>query len=132
MSMSDPVADMLTRIRNGLSAKKADVSMPASKAKEAILKVLVSEGYLNSYETGVDSNSLPVISVNLKYYQGRPVTEQLKRVSKPGCRVYKDVSDLPSVEGGLGVAIVSTSHGVMTEKQARKTGAGGEIICTVF
>ena len=132
MSMSDPVADMLTRIRNGLSASKAEVSMPASKKKEAILKVLVSEGFINGYETGVDTNDLPVLSVNLKYYQGRPVIEQLKRISKPGCRVYKNVTDLPSVEGGLGIAIVSTSQGVMTEKQARQVGAGGEIICTVF
>ena len=131
MSMSDPVADMLTRIRNGLSAKKADVSMPASKAKEAILKVLVSEGYLNSYETGVDSNSLPVISVNLKYYQGRPVIEQLKRVSKPGLRKYVSSTEMPRILNSLGVAIVYTSKGVMTGKQARRENVGGEVICSV-
>lgn len=132
MSMSDPVADMLTRIRNGLSAQKTSVSMPASKTKESVLKVLQEQGYINGYTAGVDENNLPSLTVDLKYYQGRPVIEQLVRVSKPGRRVYKGVTELPSVEGGLGVAIVSTSKGVMTEKQARAAGAGGEIICTVF
>ncbi len=132
MSMSDPIADMLTRIRNGLSAQKREVEMPASIKKQAILDVIRDEGYINGYELGKDENNLPVIKVELKYYQGRPVIEQLVRVSKPGRRIYKNVADLPSVEGGLGVAIVSTSKGVMTEKQARKAGAGGEIVCTVF
>ncbi len=132
MSMSDPIADMLTRIRNGLSASKRRVTMPASSKKQAILKILEQEGYIAGYDVGVDDANRPVISVDLKYFQGRPVIEELVRVSKPGRRVYKSADQLPSVQGGLGVAIVSTSKGMMTGKRARSEGTGGEIVCTVF
>lgn len=132
MSMTDPIADMLTRIRNGLAAQKREVLMPASRSKEAILKILKEEGYIADFSTEVDDRNLPAIKVVLKYHQGRPVIEELVRISKPGRRVYKGVSDLESVSGGLGIAIVSTSKGMMTEKQARSAGAGGEIVCTVF
>jgi small subunit ribosomal protein S8 len=132
MSMSDPIADMLTRIRNGLSASKRHVTVPASKSKLAILKILESEGYISGFSEEADERNLPAVKVELKYYQGKPVIEELVRVSKPGRRVYKNVSDLAPVAGGLGIAIVSTSKGMMTEKQARKEGAGGEIVCTVF
>ena len=132
MSMSDPIADMLTRIRNGLSASKRRVTMPASSKKQAILKILEQEGYIAGYDVGVDDANRPVISVDLKYFQGRQVIEELVRVSKPGRRVYKSADQLPSVQGGLGVAIVSTSKGMMTGKRARSEGTGGEIVCTVF
>ncbi len=132
MSMSDPIADMLTRIRNGLSAQKREVVMPASRSKLAILKILKDEGYITGFNEEVDERNLPAIRVALKYYQGKPVIEELVRISKPGRRVYKSVGELTSVAGGLGVAIVSTSKGMMTEKQARSAGAGGEIVCTVF
>ena len=132
MSMSDPIADMLTRIRNGLKVQKRSVSMPASRIKESILKVLHEQGYIDGFEQAVGENGRPILNVELKYYQGRPVIERLERVSRPGRRVYRPVAALPSVAGGLGVAIVSTSKGVMTGKQARQAGAGGEILCTVF
>lgn len=132
MSMSDPIADMLTRIRNGLAAEKREVSVPASRSKLAILKILKDEGYITDYAETVDDRNLPSIRVALKYHHGRPVIEELVRVSKPGRRVYQGVGELAPVAGGLGIAIVSTSKGMMTEKQARKEGAGGEIVCTVF
>ncbi|GJL82782.1 MAG: 30S ribosomal protein S8 [marine bacterium B5-7] len=132
MSLSDPIADMLTRIRNGLSADKRQVTMPASNNKVALLKILEEQGYITGFAAGVDDHNLPTITVDLKYHNGRPVIEEIVRISKPGRRVYKHAKDLPLVAGGLGVAIVSTSHGMMTEKQARSKGAGGEIICTVF
>lgn len=132
MSMSDPIADMLTRIRNGLSASKRQVTMPASRKKQAVLDILKSEGYIVDYSVGVGEDNLPQITVDLKYFQGRPVIEELVRVSRPGRRVYKSANELPLVQGGLGVAIVSTSKGMMTGKRASQEGAGGEIVCTVF
>lgn len=132
MSMTDPIADMLTRIRNGLSADKREVLVPASRNKKAILKILKDEGYITDFNDEVDERNLPAIKVVLKYHQGRPVIEELVRISKPGRRVYRSVSDLESVAGGLGIAIVSTSKGMMTEKAARAAGAGGEVVCTVF
>lgn len=131
MTMQDPIADMLTRIRNAQSAGHATVSMPASKQKKALLEVLVREGYLAGYseETGVK----PALTVTLKYQKGGvPVIEELKRVSRPGLRIYKECSDLPKVRGGLGVAIISTDKGLLTDRVARSQGVGGEVICTVF
>ncbi|GAA4351246.1 30S ribosomal protein S8 [Kangiella taiwanensis] len=129
MSMQDPIADMLTRIRNGQTAAKKTVEIPASKIKKAIAEVLVDEGFINGYS--VNEGAIPTMTVELKYYQGRPVIDELKRVSRPGLRIYKKVDELPKVIGGLGIAVISTSKGVMTDRAARKAGHGGEIICTV-
>jgi small subunit ribosomal protein S8 len=130
MSMSDPIADMLTRIRNGQAAGKKNVKLPSSKLKVAIAKVLKEEGYIADYST--ESNgSHTQMDIELKYYDGKPVIEQVKRVSRPGLRIYKSKDELPKVLGGLGIAIVSTSSGVMTDRAARAIGHGGEIICTV-
>lgn len=129
MSMQDPIADMLTRIRNGQTAAKKNVAIPASKLKKAIAQVLVDEGFIAGFS--VEEGSKPTMTVELKYYQGRPVIEELKRVSRPGLRIYKKVDELPKVIGGLGVAIISTSKGVMTDRAARKDGHGGEVLCTV-
>ncbi len=130
MSMTDPIADMLTRIRNGQGAKKVSVTMPASKAREAVAKVLADEGYITSYSTENDGVKAE-LTVELKYFEGAPVIEKIQRVSKPGLRVYRGKEDLPKVLGGLGVAIVSTSAGVMSDREARKKGIGGEVICVV-
>jgi len=130
MSMTDPVADMLTRIRNGQAAGKKSVSLPCSKLKLAIAKVLKNEGYIAEYITEKCGNHIEIV-VQLKYFNGVPVIEKVKRVSKPGLRVYKSKSELPNVLGGLGIAIVSTSNGVMTDRAARAIGYGGEVICTV-
>ena len=130
MSMSDPVADMLTRIRNGLMVGKTSVSLPSSRYKLAILDVLVGEGYLLGYEVESKDGKASV-RIDLKYYQGEPVIGMVQRVSRPGLRVYKGKDELPSVRDGLGVAIVSTSKGVMTDRAARKAGEGGEIIAFV-
>jgi small subunit ribosomal protein S8 len=130
MSMTDPVADMLTRIRNGQSANKKEIKLPASKLKASIAKVLKDEGYITSFSTEA-TKSYPEMTVELKYYRGSPVIEEIKRVSRPGLRIYKDKNNLPKVLGGLGIAIVSTSNGVMTDRAARALGHGGEIICTV-
>ncbi len=130
MSMSDPIADMLTRIRNGQVANKLSVKMPASKKKLAVAKVLKDEGYIISYQQ-VDIDGKPTLEIRLKYFQGRPVIEYVKRVSRPGLRIYKGRDDLPCVRGGLGIAIVSTSKGVMTDREARKRGHGGEVIAYV-
>lgn len=130
MSMSDPIADMLTRIRNGQHAEKAQVSMPASKQKVAIAKVLKDEGYILDYSVA-DENGKPTLTITLKYFEGRPVIEKVRRVSRPGLRIYKNKHELPRVDGGLGIAIVSTSKGVMTDRQARALGEGGEVLCTV-
>ncbi len=130
MSMTDPIADMLTRIRNGLKAEKAAVSMPASNVKKAIASVLKEEGYITDFTTS-EQNGKPTLEITLKYYEGRPVIDELKRVSTPGQRVYSGAEELPSVIGGLGVAIVSTSKGIMSERAARRAGVGGEILCTV-
>ncbi len=130
MSMTDPIADMLTRIRNAQGANKAQVSMPSSKLKAAIARVLKQEGYIEDF--AVEGDVKPVLTVTLKYYQGRPVIEMLQRVSRPGLRQFKGKDSLPKVRGGLGVAIVSTSRGVMTEREARAAGHGGEVLCVVF
>ncbi|WP_424947822.1 30S ribosomal protein S8 [Candidatus Spongiihabitans sp.] len=131
MSMADPIADMLTRIRNGLQADKAAVAMPSSKSKVAIAKVLQEEGYITGYSVTGDGVKKS-LEIQLKYFQGDPVIEEIKRISKPSCRVYASKDDLPTIKSGLGVALVSTSKGVLTDKSARQQGMGGEIICTVF
>lgn len=130
MSMSDPIADMLTRIRNAQLMEKVSVRMPASKLKKAIAQVLKDEGYIEDFAVR-DINGLPELEVGLKYYAGRPVIESIERVSKPGLRIYKGRDDLPKVMNGLGVAIVSTSRGVMTDRKARSLGVGGEVLCLV-
>jgi small subunit ribosomal protein S8 len=130
MSMTDPIADMLTRIRNGQKARKVSVSMPASKAKEAVAKVLQDEGYITGFSTAGEG-VLKLLSVELKYFDGVPVIERIQRASSPGLRVYRGKEDLPKVLGGLGVAIVSTSAGVMSDRQAREKGIGGEVLCIV-
>jgi small subunit ribosomal protein S8 len=128
--MSDPIADMLTRIRNGQQAQKATVAMPASKLKVAIAKVLHEEGYIDGFNVR-EGGGKPELDVTLKYYAGAPVIERIERVSKPGLRVYKGSNDLPRVMNGLGVAIVSTPKGVMTDRAARANRVGGEVICIV-
>ena len=128
--MTDPIADMLTRIRNGQRAGKISVSMPASRLKLSIAQVLKDEGYITDYQVGDDENK-KVMSVDLKYHQGQPVIENLERVSRPGLRIYKANDELPKVQGGLGVAIVSTSKGVMSDRAARVAGEGGEVLCYV-
>ncbi len=130
MSMTDPIADMLTRIRNGQRAAKVQVAMPASKLKTAIAGVLKSEGYITDYSM-TEKDGKPELIITLKYFEGRPVIETIQRVSRPGLRVFKGKDDLPKVQGGLGVAIVSTSHGVMSDRAARAAGHGGEILCMV-
>ncbi|MFW5444204.1 MAG: 30S ribosomal protein S8 [Methylococcaceae bacterium] len=130
MSMSDPIADMLTRIRNGQSAGKKSVKLPSSKLKVAIARVLKEEGYITDFKTDT-TGSHTEMTVDLKYYQGVPVIEKVKRVSRPGLRIYKSKDELPKVLAGLGIAIVSTSNGVMTDRAARAIGHGGEVICTV-
>ncbi|MFY0666151.1 MAG: 30S ribosomal protein S8 [Natronospirillum sp.] len=130
MSMQDTLADMFTRIRNGQQAGKQTVSMPASKLKKAVADVLIAEGYLASAEVTADVK--PELTVALKYYKGQPVIESIKRVSRPGLRQYRATEELTKVSAGLGVSIVSTSQGIMTDRAARKAGIGGEIICEVF
>jgi len=130
MSMTDPIADFLTRIRNAQSSGKSQVNAPASKVKLAIAKVLKDEGYIEDFSS-IESDGKPALAVQLKYYQGRPVIDRLERISRPGLRVYKGKDELPSVLGGLGVAIVSTSKGVMTDREARASGHGGEVLCIV-
>ncbi|MFA7386989.1 MAG: 30S ribosomal protein S8 [Thiohalobacteraceae bacterium] len=130
MSMTDPIADLLTRIRNGQAASKAQVTMPASKAKKALADVLKSEGYVGDIvEESVGGK--PQLTITLKYHEGRPVIDSIKRVSRPGLRIYRGKDELPKVLGGLGVAIVSTSKGVMSDREARALGEGGEVLCTV-
>ena len=130
MSMSDPIADMLTRIRNAQMSQKLSVAMPSSSLKVAIAGVLKDEGYIDDYRVGGDTIK-PQLEIALKYYAGRPVIERIERVSSPGLRIYRGKSDLPKVMNGLGVAIVSTSKGVMTDRKARASGIGGEVICVV-
>ena len=130
MSMTDPIADMLTRIRNGQHARKATVSMPSSAQKVAVANVLQAEGYIDGYETEQDGTKAS-LTVQLRYFEGAPVIEKLQRVSRPGLRVYRGKDDLPKVLGGLGVAIVSTSSGVMSDREAREKGVGGEVLCVV-
>ena len=130
MSISDPIADMLTRIRNGQMVDKTEVTMPSSKLKVAIAKVLEDEGYIDGYT--VDANDgKPVLRRGLKYYAGRPVIEMIERVSRPGLRVYKNHETIPQVMNGLGIAIISTPKGVMTDRKARAAGIGGEVLCVV-
>jgi small subunit ribosomal protein S8 len=128
--MSDPIADMLTRIRNGQSARKVTVAMPASKAKEAVAKVLQDEGYILGFMTNGEGAENQ-LTIELKYFEGVPVIETIQRTSKPGLRIYRGKDELPKVLGGLGVAIVSTSAGVMSDRQARAKGIGGEVLCVV-
>ena len=131
MSLSDPIADMLTRIRNGGTASKEEVFIRASKVCEGVAKVLVSEGYVSSYDR-IDDNKQGLLRIQLKYtVEGRPVISEIQRVSKPGCRVYSEVSDMPKVLDGLGITIVSTSKGIMSDRCCRKENAGGELLCTV-
>ena len=132
MSMNDPVGDMLTRIRNAQMRNKSNVSTPASKLRGWILDVLKSEGYIRSYESVIGKDGKAVIEVSLKYFDGAPVIKELKRVSTPGRRVYVGAKKIPLVRQGLGIAIVSTPKGVMSDGQARATNVGGEILCTVF
>jgi len=128
--MTDPIADMLTRIRNGLAANKKTVAMPHSKLKESIASVLKNEGYIAGFSMD-NSDGKAMLIVDLKYYQGRPVIDKMSRVSRPGLRIYKSKDELPKVMGGLGIAIISTSKGVMTDRAARKEGHGGEVLCYV-
>lgn len=131
MSMQDPVADMLTRIRNAQMAGKPDVSMPASKLKAALSTVLEQEGYVAGHRVD-DNDGKPSLVIELKYFDGKPVILEIDRVSRPGLRSYAGKDDLPKVRAGLGVAIVSTSKGIMTDRAARAAGVGGEVLCTVF
>jgi small subunit ribosomal protein S8 len=128
--MTDPIADLLTRIRNAHHAEKIALTMPGSKIKTAIAKVLQDEGYIEGYDASVVEGK-PSLTINLKYYEGSPVIEKLQRVSRPGLRVYKSAEDLPKVNGGLGIAIISTSKGIMTDRAARSAGVGGEVLCSV-
>jgi small subunit ribosomal protein S8 len=128
--MSDPIADMLTRIRNAQLSEKQSVAMPASKVKSAIAKVLKDEGYIEDYALR-EADGRPTLEINLKYYAGKPVIEKMERISRPGLRIYKPSRDIPTVMNGLGIAIVSTSKGVMTDRKARGLGVGGEVLCIV-
>jgi len=130
MSMQDPVADMLTCIRNAHHRSKPEVSMPSSKLKASVAKVLQDEGYIGGFSVSDDVK--PTLTVELKYFEGKPVIEEITRISKPGLRQYNGSKDLPQVRSGLGIAIVTTSRGVMTDRAARAAGIGGEILCTVF
>lgn len=130
MSMQDPIADMLTRIRNALQAKHKQVTLPSSKLKVAVAKVLTEEGYLLAYK--VEGDVKPTLIIDLKYYQNKPVIERINRVSKPGFRIYRGCDDMPQSLGGLGVVVISTSKGVMSDKKARELRVGGEVLCEVW
>jgi len=130
MSMQDSLADMLTRIRNAQMAAKKTVSMPAAKLKVSVAQVLQDEGYISGF--GVEDSAKPELTIELKYFEGKPVIEEIDRYSRPGLRQYSGSSKLPNIRGGLGIAIVSTSKGVMTDRAARAAGVGGEVLCTVF
>ncbi|WP_347312476.1 30S ribosomal protein S8 [Defluviimonas sp. SAOS-178_SWC] len=132
MSMNDPLGDMLTRIRNSQMRGKSTVRTPASKLRAWVLDVLAGEGYIRGYEKVTGANGLPELEISLKYFEGTPVIREIKRVSKPGRRVYASVKDIPSVRNGLGVSIVSTPKGVMSDASARTANVGGEVLCTVF
>jgi len=129
MSLQDPIADMLTRVRNAQKASKVNVKMPASKQKSRIAAVLKDEGYIRDFQ--VSDDKLKQLVIELKYYQGKPVIDEVKRISRPGLRIFKSKDELPTINGGLGIAIISTSKGVMTDAQARAAGYGGEVICSV-
>jgi small subunit ribosomal protein S8 len=128
--MTDPIADFLTRIRNGQTAGKAEVRMPASRLKSAIAQVLKDEGFITGFSS-MEEDGKPVLTIVLKYHEGRPVIEMIQRASRPGLRLYKGKNDVPSIQNGLGVAIISTSKGVMSDRQARAAGEGGEVLCVV-
>ncbi|SDZ05225.1 30S ribosomal protein S8 [Nitrosomonas sp. Nm58] len=130
MSLTDPIADMLTRIRNGQLSQKSSVLMSSSRLKKAIAQVLKEEGYIEDFQIGVDKGKTN-LEIKLKYYNGYPVIEKISKISRPGLRVYKSCSELPRVMNGLGIAIISTSKGVMTEQKARLNRVGGEVLCTV-
>ena len=130
MSMTDPIADLLTRIRNGQASGKAEVHLASSKLKTAIVKVLKEEGYIADFHLDAESGK-PTLTIDLKYYEGRPVIDRLERVSRPGLRIYRGKDELPKVLGGMGTVIVSTPKGVMTDRQARSLGQGGEVLCIV-
>lgn len=130
MSMTDPIADLLTRIRNAQMARKTEVSVASSKLKTALVKVLKDEGYVAGFQVTTDG-AKQTLSIELKYFDGRPVIDRLERVSRPGLRIYRGKAELPKIQGGLGTAIVSTPKGVMTDKQARAIGQGGEVLCIV-
>jgi len=132
MSMSDPLADMLTRIRNGQRVNKETVSSPASNMRQRVLDVLTREGFIRGYARSDDDGGKPQINIELKYHEGGPVIREIKRVSRPGLRVYSSVADLPRIRNGLGISIVSTPKGVLSDSEARAQNVGGEIICTVF
>ena len=132
MSFTDPIADLLTRIRNGQSSKKKYIEAPFSKMKKNILDVLLAEGYISNYEIIENESSKKTCKVFLKYYKGFPVIKELSRISKPGCRIYSSSKDLPIVNNGLGISIISTSFGIMSDISAREKGVGGEILCRVF
>lgn len=129
MSMQDPIADLLTRIRNGQASGKVMVSMPSSKQKLAIANLLLKEGYIASVNVSGDTKK--VLEIGLKYYEGKPVVEMIQRVSRPGLRIYKKCRDLPRIMNGLGIAVISTSKGLMTDRAARKDGLGGEVVCYI-
>ncbi len=129
MSLQDPISDMLTRVRNAQKANKVNVVMPSSKQKVNIAQVLKDEGYISDYKVSDDTSKQ--LTIELKYYQGKPVIDTIKRISRPGLRIFKSKDDLPSINGGLGIAIISTSKGLMTDRQARAAGHGGEVICQV-
>lgn len=131
MTMQDPIADMFTRIRNAQARARKDVSIPASKSKSAIAKVLKDEGYISDFKT-VEGDGHPELVIELKYYDGRSVIEHIQRTSKPSLRVYRGKDEIPTVVGGLGIAIVSTSRGLMTDRDARAQGIGGEVLCSVY
>ncbi len=128
--MTDPIADLLTRVRNGLHASKVDVTMRTSKQKQAIAQVLKDEGFINDFSVADDEGKLN-LNIILKYFEGKPVIDKIKRISRPGLRIYKGSDELPKVMGGLGIAIISTSKGLMSDRAARKAGHGGEVLCTV-
>ncbi len=132
MSMSDPLADMLTRIRNGQRVNKETVSSPASNMRQRVLDVLEREGFIRGYNRSDDERGKPQINIELKYHEGTPVIREIKRISKPGLRVYSSVAELPRIRNGLGISIVSTPKGVLSDSEARAKNVGGEIICTVF
>lgn len=131
MTMQDPIADLLTRIRNAQQAGHRTLDVPASKIKEAICKVLEDEGYIEGFAAS-ETDGKAMLRLELRYHRGRPVIEEIRRVSRPGLRIYKACEDLPKVRGGLGVAIVSTNRGLLTDRAARAAGVGGEVLCTVF
>ena len=128
--MTDPISDLLTQIRNAHHAEKISLTLPGSKVKAAITKVLQDEGYIEGFETS-EQDGKPKLTIKLKYYEGEPVIERIQRVSKPGLRVYKSAEELPKINGGLGIAIISTSKGIMTDRAARAAGVGGEVLCSV-